>query len=262
MNSRKIFLIIFLITIAIILYLVFRPGADTSSEKIELMLYCGAGIRPAANEVIREFEKISSVKIKTSYAGSGRLLAQISSIQKGDLYMPGAEFYSDIAIKKGLAYEKSRRFVSYFIPVIFVQKNNPKGIRSLDDLVAKDIRIGLGDPRACAIGKRTIKLLEKNEINYETIKEKVVYKSGTVNELGVAVQMKSVDAVIIWDANAKLFEKYGHTILIPKEKNSIATIPICILKSTKHYSESEAFIDFITSNKGKKIFKHRGYTVE
>ncbi|MCK5350148.1 MAG: substrate-binding domain-containing protein, partial [Desulfobacula sp.] len=47
------------------------------------------------------------------------------------------------------------------IPVIVVPKGNPGNIKSLSGLARKDVKIALGDPRACAIGKLSKKLLQK-----------------------------------------------------------------------------------------------------
>jgi len=238
-----------------------RVSPKPGNEKTELILYCGAGIRSAAEALIEAFEKKHDVKILATYAGSDRLLGQISTIQKGDLFMPGAELYVDIAIEKGLALKESKRVVAYFIPVIFVQKGNPKGIQSLQDLKRPGIRLGFGDERACAVGKTTLKILEKNGIVYSELKKNVVYKSGTVNELPLAVQLQNVDAVIAWDVNARHFLQYGDIVRISQEQNVPSTIPIIVLGSSSHQSEARAFIDFVTSSEGKKILTECKYTI-
>ena len=235
-----------------------QPGEAVA--KPELLLYCGAGIRPAAEALIEAFQKEHSATVSPTYAGSGRLLGQISSLQKGDLYMPGAALYVDKAVEKGLADEETRRPVAYFVPVILVQKGNPHGITSLKDLTTTDVRIGIGDERACAVGKKTLKIFEKNSIPYADLEKKIVYKSGTVNELGLAIQLKNVDVVILWDANARHFAEYGTIIPIPKEENIPSTIPIVRLKSSELAQEAMAFIEFITSDRGRGILEGKKYT--
>lgn len=232
------------------------------SPQTELLIYCGAGIRPACDVLIKAFEaKHENIKINATYAGSGRLLGQIVSIQKGDLFMPGAELYVDKAIEQGLALKETKQVVAYFVPVIFVQKGNPKGIHSLQDLKRKGIRLGFGDERACAIGKKTLKILEKNAIDYSELENNVVYKSGTVNELPLAVQLRNVDAVIAWDANARHFLQYGDIVSIPPDQNVPSTIPIVVLKSSNHPQETREFVEVVTSDEGRKILAERGYTV-
>jgi len=229
--------------------------------RAELMLYCGAGIRPAADALIEAFEARHRIKINTTYAGGGRLLGEIATLQTGDLFMPGAEWYVDRAIEKGLAIRETKRIVAFFVPVIFVRKGNPHNIASLQDLTRKGLRLGFGDERSCAVGKKTLRILEKNDIPYSDVKANVLYKSGTVNELGLAIQLENVDAVILWDANARHFAEHGQVVAIPKEQNVLSPIPAVVLKSSRHPAAAGKFIDFITSDEGRGIFSERGYSV-
>ncbi len=266
-GKRYLLLIVIVAALGILYYSIGRRQDEktgtslVSGSKAELMLYCGAGIRPAVSTLIRTFDKKSGIRINGNYAGSGQLLGQIRAIQKGDLFMPGAEFYVDLAIETGLADSSTKRVVAYFVPVIFVQKGNPKNIRSLTDLEQDGLRIGLGDERSCAVGKLTLKIFEKNNLDYNEIKRNVVYKSGTVNELGLAIQLGNVDAVILWDANARHFAKSGTVIPIPPEDNIVSVIPVVVLKTSQYPEEARMFIDFVTSQEGKKILREKGYTI-
>jgi len=258
--KRAVFIILVICAVLSVMFF-FRKMERQSAENIELMIYCGAGIRPAASAVMEAFEAEYSIKVHATYAGSGRLLGQISSLQRGDLYMPGAGLYVDKAIEKNLAVADSRKTVAYFVPVILTAKGNPKGIRTLADLCGEEIRVGLGDERACAIGRQTLKLLAANGIDMADVERNIVYKSGTVNELGLAIQMNNVDAVVLWDANARHFAEYGDQVVIPRENNMPAVIPIVLLESSRHKEAAKLFIDFITSKKGRSIFIEKGYTV-
>jgi molybdate transport system substrate-binding protein len=222
-------------------------GDASKNRKCELILYCGAGIRPAATSLIAAFEKRHPIKVSATYAGSGRLLGQLSSSRRGDLFMPGAEFYVDKAVESGFALPETKNAVAYFVPVIFVQKGNPHSVETLADFASKAMRIGLGDERAVAIGRRSKKLFEKNDVSYEDVLKNTVYASGTVNELGVAIEMKSIDATILWDAVSRQFEDAGDVVAIPPEENIISTIPIVVLSFTRVREESKLFVEFVAS---------------
>jgi molybdate transport system substrate-binding protein len=239
-----------------------KEETKEGNGKPELLLFSGAGIRLAASSLVEEFTKKHETPISIDYDGSGRLLGKISSIQKGDLYMPGSRLYVDIAAEKDLLEKESIKTVAYFIPVILVQKGNPKNIRSLEDFKREDVKIGLGDERSAAVGKKAQKILKINNIAYEEISKNVVYKSGTVDELGIAIQMRNVDAVIIWDVNAKYFTEHGDIIAIPEEKNSISEIPIGILKASKHKAEAMKFVDYITSPEGRRLLAEKKFATE
>ncbi len=237
-------------------------SGSTGGKQVQLILYCGAGIRPAAEALIAAFEKETGIRVSPNYGGSGVLLGQLTAARRGDLFMPGAELYVDIAVENGLADPATRRVVGYFVPVIFVQKGNPKGVGSVAHLARDDVRLGLGDERACAVGKKAVAIFEKSGVALADFEDNTVYKSGTVNELGLAIQLGNVDAVIIWDANARQFAAHGETVLIPPEQNAISAFPIAALTFSEHPGEAMRFIEFVTSGKGRRIVRECGYTVE
>jgi molybdate transport system substrate-binding protein len=174
--------------------------------------------------------------------------------------MPGDKHYVDQAAQADMIL--SQRSVCYWVPTILVRKGNPKGIRGLKDLLKPGTKLGLGDPDACAIGRTSKKILEKNNIKWEDVEENLAFPSLTVNELGMQIQAKSLDAVIVWDAVAKYYSDYGDEILIPLEKNVISTIDIGVLKFTKHKELAEKFVDFVNSEAGKAILKKHRYSTE
>lgn len=269
MRSAAIAVVIgILICCVLAVLFVLRRGGDEDPavggarvEATELLLYCGAGIRLAADALIEAFEAENDLKINVTYAGSGRLLGQISTLQKGDLFMPGAELYVDLAIEKGLALKDTKRIAAHFVPVIFVSKGNPKNIRSLRDLTRAGLRLGFGDERSCAVGKKTLMIFEKSGIPYDDLKDNVICKTGTVNELGLAIQLGNVDAVILWDANARQYAAHGDAVAIPPEQNVLSPIPVVVLKSSRHVAAARRFVEFIASEEGRRIFTQQGYGV-
>ncbi len=233
-----------------------EPGQEKSKEK-ELLLYCGAGIRPPADELAEVFGREHNVKIITDYAGSEVLLSKIKLVRRGDLYMPGDKYYVEQAVRQDMIL--SRRSVCYWVPTILVQKGNPKKISGLEDLLKPGVKLGLGDPAACAIGRTSRQILAKNNISSNDIEQNLVYQSLTVNELGMQIQAKALDAVIVWDAIARYYSRYGDEIPIAVEKNVISTVDIGVLKFTKHKELAEKFVDFVTSEPGQEIFKKNNY---
>ncbi len=237
-------------------------GENTQGTAPVLTLFCGAGIRPAAEALITAFKKQSNLDVRPTYAGSEVLFSQVNAGAPGDCFMPGAEQYVDRAADQGLIEPDTKCIAAYFIPVIFVQKGNPKNIHTLNDLAQDGLRLGLGDERACAIGEETVKLLAKNDIPYARLEKNVRYKSATVNELPMQIQLGALDAVICWDATARQFAEHGDAIAIPLEKNVVSPIPIARLKRSTHPEGAMAFIQFILSDAGKAVLQQQQYTVE
>ena len=235
-----------------------KPEGDESETK-EILLYCGAGIRPVASELVEVFGREHNVKIITDYAGSEVLISKIKLLRRGDLYMPGDKHYVEQAASEGLIL--SHKSVCYFVPTILVQKNNPKEIHGLEDLLRDGVKLGLGDAKACAIGRKCKKIFAKNNIAWADVEKNLKFQSQTVNELGMQIQAGSLDAVVVWDAIAHYYKEHGEEVPIAVEKNVISTVDIGVLKFTEHKELAEQFVDFAASKRGRGIFIKHNYTV-
>ena len=237
-----------------------QPSAGTTGEKAELMIFVGAGIRPPVAELAELFARENNVDVVPDYAGSEILISKIKLAARGDIYMPGDKHYVDQAAEDGLVL--SQQSVCYFVPTILVQKGNPKGITSLEDLVKPGVKLGLGDESACAIGRKCKKIFAQNQIAWEDVERNLKFQSMTVNELGMQIQAESLDAVIVWDAVAKYYSEHGDAVTIPAEQNVISTVDAGVLKFTKHRELAERFVQLACSEQGRAIFEKHGYRVE
>jgi molybdate transport system substrate-binding protein len=219
------------------------------------MVYCGAGMREPMEDIAALYEEHYGVQVNYNFAGSANLLSQMELTGMGDVYMPGATYYFDAAREKGFVGEE--RLVAYHVPLIAVPKGNPAGITCLADLATPGVEIELGDPDACAIGKLSNKLLEKNGIEEEVFAN-VHARSATVNELLVHVCMGVTDAAIIWE---DLYEdEKMEAVAIPKEQNIVKVVPIGALTFSEYPEDALNFVELVTSDEGKAIFKQHGFT--
>lgn len=153
----------------------------------------------------------------------------------------------------------TRRTVCYWIPVILVPKGNPKAIQSLQDLAKPGLRLGLGNPDACAIGQTCVKLFQKNAIPLDAIEKNTKVKTLTVNELGVQVKLGQIDATIVWDAIAAYYADTADAIPIPRDKNIVSQVAISLLNSARDRDLAMKFLDFLTGPAGQAIFKKHHY---
>ncbi len=227
-----------------------------TEKPLSLLVYCGAGMRKPMDEIGSLFEEKYGISANYNYAGSNTLLSQMELTQEGDIYMPGATYYFDVAKEKGFTgYEQ---LIAYHVPVIAVPKGNPANITSLDDLAKSGVKVILGDSKAVAIGKLGDTLLKENGI-YEDVEKNVVARGATVNELIVYVSMDQGDASIVWEDLVVNSEKI-ESVAIKSQKNIIKIIPIGTLSFSNKNDAAKKFVDFVASDKGKTIFEKHGFT--
>jgi molybdate transport system substrate-binding protein len=239
-----------------------RDPASTpdSREQPTLLMFCGAGIQSPVSEIVEAFNHSHECSIEVDYAGSEVLLSRIKLKEKGDLYMPGDQSYVEIAAEAGMI--ESSIAACFFVPAILVAKGNPKNIVSLHDLTRPGIRLGLGDANACAIGRQSRKIFARNNIPWANVEKSLAFQSMTVNELGIQIQTGSLDAVIVWDAVANQYLDQGELVEIPLEQNIISTVPVGVLKYSRHKDLARQFAEFAASDPGHSIFRKHHYRVD
>jgi len=225
-----------------------------------IFVHCGAAMRKPVSALAAEFTRRTGVKVQTNFGGSNVLLGQIELTRKGDVYIPGDADYVDEARRKGLAgYDRT---ICYFVPVIMVARGNPRGVRSLTDLTRPGLRVGLGDERACAVGRLIPELLRRNRIDPKAVEPNVVLRTPTVNELAMKVKLRTVDAVIVWSSIAAQYAKDSARVPIPAERNVIPRVAAAVLTTARNPVAARAFVEFLAGERGRAVFKQNHYSVD
>ena len=249
----------------LLLFLIMLAVSNAYSSSNEILIFAGAASKPATEEVIRVFEDRTGLTARILFGGSGFVLSQMKLAKRGDLYFPGSSDFMEIAKKESLVYSDSERIVAYLIPAINVQKGNPKGIHSLQDLTRNGIRLAIANPEAVCVGTYAVEIIEKNL----TLTEKENFKRNLVNytesceKTANIISLKAVDAVMGW----RVFqywdpERIETVYLKPEEIVRIGYIPIAVSRFTKNRKGAETFIDFLLSSEGKTIFKKYRYLMD
>ena len=229
-----------------------------SGRRVELYMYCGSGIRPFTDKAVEAYKEIKpDVRIDVGYAGSGCLLSQLVFAERGDLYMPGEEFYIKQARDKGAIKEEN--LIGHFEPVIVVQKGNPAGIGGLADLTRPGLKVGIGNPEVCAVGIAAVGILDKAGIR-EQVKKNVALEAANVPEIANAVQLKSIDAGIVWNVTAAQVTDDCDTVAIDRAYWEPYEIHLGVLTYTKEEAEAKAFMEFCAGPEGQALVKEAGMT--
>ena len=228
-----------------------------------LLFHAGLGQRMALNEIKAVFEKRHpSIKVNFSYKGSGYFIADITRSKQGDLFMPGEEFYLLQAVERGFLtdYNPKTDIPAYFVTVIITPKGNPKNIKKIEDFARPGVRVGLGNPRACAIGLWHEKTFKKAGI-WDKVKENATMSAKCIPELGNATQHRAIDATVVWATTAVLYLRDVEIIPIEQKYRGIIRLPVGVLKFARYREEAQKLMDFILSEEGRAIFHKHAYAV-
>jgi molybdate transport system substrate-binding protein len=251
--------VIFILVLSLLTGLTAAPAPAARGSK-SLFVYCAAGMRKPIEALTSEFEKDKSVKVDLTYDGSNKLLGQIKLTRKGDVYIAGDADYIEMAKKDALAGDAKP--VCWFVPVIMVKKANPKGIKTLSDCVKPGIKIGQGDDKAAAVGRLMPQLLELNNVDSVAWRKNVAVVTPTVNELGLAMKLGTIDAAVVWSAIANNYADVADQVALPPEKNLTPEVGAAVLAFTKEPALAKAYLEYLVSDKAKKVLKDNGYAIE
>jgi molybdate transport system substrate-binding protein len=238
-------------------------GSNDTSQDLpyqdkSLMVYSGAGLSKAMDEIGQAFEAQYGAKVNFTYGGCAQLLGQMEINKTGDVFVGGSLNDADIALEKGFTEEYVE--IAYHIPAIAVPKGNPAQITSLADMAKPGVKLILGDEESNAIGKKGAKIFEKSNLKAD-IDANVAAREATVNEIITQLALKQGDAGLIWEDNG--FEAEDIEVIeIPEDQNVIDKVPACVLSFTEQKELAQVFVTFVSSDEGKEIFKNHGFKTE
>lgn len=247
----------------IVLLLPFTYGDVLGKRKTEMLFHAGVGQRSSLTDIQKLFqEKYPDVRVNFSFKGSGYFIADITRSREGDLFMPGEEFYLLQAAQRGFVadYDPQNDIAAYFITVIITPRGNPKQIQKIDDLAKPGIRVGLGNPRACAIGVEHERVFKRAGI-LEKVQRNAAFSAKCIPELGNAAQHKLIDATIVWATTAVLYLRDCEIIPLEPRYRGVIRLPVAVLSFSKHSETAALLKRFILSDTGRNVFLSHAYAV-
>lgn len=233
----------------------FQPvEGDAWSETPELTLYAGSMLRPALEATITAFEEREGVRVTRVYNGCGILVAQMKAGQVPDAYFAcDSEFMSQVS-----GFFPAPTSISQNELVILVQKGNPLNIRSLKDLTAPNLRVGVGHEKQCAMGWITQRTFDESGLKVELMKN-VTVQTPTGDMLVNQMRSGSLDAAVAYLSNAAGSAEHLDAIRIQGLPCSVATQPYAVAKDSPHKQLGERLLAAIQAETSQKRFASEGF---
>jgi ABC-type molybdate transport system substrate-binding protein len=196
----------------------------------------------------------------------------MESIKRGEkrAHFPDAYVSCDLSFtKKVEQWFESATIILQNDLVLIVPKDNPKGIRSLEDLKRKDLRIGMPHPKNSAMGAIVHDLL-KNKLNfpeyvYTPEKNEQLMHTDAAHFLVNQMRTGALDVAIVGRSNAMStpanVEKHLQVIDIDVP-GALARQTFAIAKETKHKHLMERLLQALVAPSNLARFKQLGFKVE
>jgi molybdate transport system substrate-binding protein len=221
----------------------------------ELVLLCGDSFLPPAKQLCSEFKAKTGIEILSTVAGSENLLPHVKACDEGDIFITHDPYMDYTRDANALEDNVNVGFVA---PVLVVQKGNPKGIKSIEDLTRPGLKVALTDPQYSTCGEMVFALLEKKGIKDAVMKNVENRLTKGHSNIGTFIKTQAIDAGIMWNGVAHTFKDSLDIVKTPYEYDVETRVHIMSLSYSKHPELLKQFMEF-AHKRGPEIFAEYGY---
>lgn len=221
-----------------------------------LHVFSAGAVAPPIKKCAEEFKAKFGTEFKFTVGKAENLMEEISETKEGDLLTCGSEFVLDHAQLKGLVLKETRRSLGSRTSAILVQTGNPKRIKSISDLAKEEIQVGVS-VAGCLTGVWD-DLATKAGLTDQIRENTIAYAEGC-GELMSFINKRKVDAILGWDAFKDLNMKTMDRIELPEDLQVHRSTGIGVISFSKNKELANKFVDFLVSEKGKRIYEKYGW---
>jgi molybdate transport system substrate-binding protein len=215
-----------------------------------LRIYAASSLTEAFNELKRGFAAAHpGTTISITYGASSELATQIGQGAPADVFASASKKNMTAL---GSAAVHPTDFVSNVLTVA-VPPANPAKIASVRDVAKKSVKVAICDP-AVPCGVVAAEVFAKAGISV-----KATASEPDVKSVLAAVESGEVDAGLVYVTDARAAGTKVRGVAIPARFRASTTYPIAALKRAKNAVLAKAWVDYVLSPAGRKVFAADGF---
>jgi molybdate transport system substrate-binding protein len=223
-------------------------SGGSSGSANEIKVFAAASLTAAFTEVGQQYTSANGgTKVTFNFAGSQALATQIQQAAPADVFASADTTNMD---KVKDLVGTPQNFASNLLQIV-VEKGNPKGVKTLDDLANPDLKVVLAAPDVPA-GKYAAEALNTAKVTVKPVSEE-----DNVKAVVTKVSLGEADAGIVYVTDVTAGGDKVEGVDIPKDQNVTATYPIATVEAGK--DKAQAFLDLVLSDQGQQVLKQYGF---
>jgi molybdate transport system substrate-binding protein len=225
-------------------------GGSGAGSPTEIRVFAAASLTAAFNRLGERYTAANSgTKVTFNFAGSQALATQIRQGAPADVFASADVPNMD---KVAGLVDTPQNFAGNLLQIV-VEKGNPKGVKGLDDLAGKDLKVVLAAPEVPA-GRYAKQILDKAGVGVQPVSQE-----DNVNAVVTKVSLGEADAGIVYATDVTAGGDRIEGVDIPKGQNVTATYPIATVKASRNLRQAQAFVDLVRSPDGQQVLERFGF---
>jgi ABC-type molybdate transport system substrate-binding protein len=252
MHTGKRFLVFSLALLSLLL----SEGCDRQRDANSALLrvLCGSSMATPAQIIGPLFTAHTRTQVLFDLGGSETLLPRVKSGAAADVFICHDPFEQQV---KDVGRWAGSARLGVLKPVLVVRPGNPLGLRTVNDLTNRSLKLGLGDPRYSTCGELFVALLDKKGVR-EPVMKQVALQARTHSEIANGLILGPLDAVVVWNYIARLYSNKVEIVPTGDVYPEVAVTAVGLQQSTNPKARDE-FLEFCRSEQVKRIFAEHGY---
>jgi molybdate transport system substrate-binding protein len=247
--------------IIILTFLVLTSCSKESDDanKTQLTILAAASLTDVMEQIDQQYKLVCpDVSLTFSYGSSGTLQTQIEEGAPADVFLSAASKQMDALAEEGLLLDQTRMDLFKNELVLIKPKDSTLNISKFEDVSTELVKnIALGDPEGVPAGHYAKEVFQSLRI-LDKIKVKANYGSDVKQVLNW-VETKEVDCGIVYVTDAYFNDKITVVCKAPEQSHSDIIYTAVVLKGSSNSEAAKAFLEYLSSQDAKKIFKEYGF---
>ena len=238
-------------------------GGTAGGASGEITVFAASSLTDAFDDLAGRFEERNpGATIRSSYAGSSELLAQIQQGAPADVFASAGEAQMDTAVEEDLAGEPA--VFARNRPVVIVPADNPAGIEGFQELATADAQLVLAQ-EGVPIADYAAEILANADAEYGggfegAVLDKIVSREANVRAAANRVALGEADATFVYTSDVTQdIEDRVRVVEIPENVNVIATYPIAAVSESQNPELAQAWVDLVLGEEGQSVLEENGF---
>jgi molybdate transport system substrate-binding protein len=262
MNRRRLFTLIGAAVISL-LFAVSLPSLTktftvTAQSNTTLLVSAAASLKEVLQEIKADYQQSRTrVTINYNFGASGALLQQIQQGAPADVFISAAKKQVDILEQSEELVPGTRRNLAQNRLVVIVPRN-VTNVTSFSDLTRDDIKkVAIGEPRSVPAGQYAEQVLKQLKI-YDKIKPKFVF-ANNVRQVLASVESGNADVGLVYRTDAAISSKVKIVVSASETDHQPIVYPAAVIKRSKNQQAASDFLQYLSGDQAKAVFKKYGF---
>lgn len=232
-----------------------QPGSSAEPAVAgDVTVFAAASLTEAFEQIGQTFEaEHPSATLRFNFAGSHQLAAQIVEGAPADVFASADRTQMDVVDAAG-AVSEPEIFAGNDLQIV-VEPDNPRNIMRLDDLADERVTVVLAAEEVPA-GRYTRQALEAAGVPISPVS-----LEADVRAVLSKVSLGEADAGIVYASDVMAAGAAITGVDIDRDSNVSAAYPVALVDDGPNPEAGQAFLDLLTSARGRRILQDHGFSV-